>query len=82
MIPPLFTQYDDDLGNRLNVGRPADDFATYGAAVTKSIAGVVSAHGTAEDPTAYAEKLAHRLFPYVPKITDAGAQPKTKEKVT
>jgi hypothetical protein len=50
--------------------------------VTKSIAAVVSAYGTAEDPTAYVEKLAHRLFPYVPKITDAGAQPKTKEKVT
>jgi hypothetical protein len=82
MIPPLFTQYDDDLGNRLNVGRPADDFSTYGAAVTKSIAAVVSAYGTAEDPTAYAEKLAHRLFPYVPTITDAGAQSKTKEKVT
>ena len=30
MIPPLFTQYNEDLGNRLNAGRPADDFATYG----------------------------------------------------
>jgi len=63
MIPPLFTQYNEDLGNRLNAGRPADDFATYGAAVTKAIASVVSANGTAEDPMAYAEKLAHRLFP-------------------
>ena len=26
MIPPLFTQYNEDLGNRLNAGRPADDF--------------------------------------------------------
>jgi len=63
MIPPLFTQYNEDLGNRLNAGRPADDFGTYGAAVTKAIAGVVSAYGTAEDPQAYAEKVAHRLFP-------------------
>ncbi|MGO8793809.1 MAG: DUF4331 family protein [Candidatus Sulfotelmatobacter sp.] len=63
MIPPLFTQYNEDLGNRLNAGRPADDFATYGAAFTKSIASVVSAYGTAEDPEAYAEKVAHRLFP-------------------
>jgi len=63
MIPPLFTQYNEDLGNRLNAGRPADDFATYGAAVTKSIASVVAANGTAEDPEAYAEKVAHRLFP-------------------
>jgi hypothetical protein len=63
MIPPLFTQYNEDLGNRLNAGRPADDFATYGDAVTKAIAGVVRANGTAEDPNAYAEKVAHRIFP-------------------
>jgi Domain of unknown function (DUF4331) len=63
MIHPLFTQYNEDLGNRLNAGRPADDFATYGAAVAKAIAGVVAASGTAEDPRAYAEKVAHRFFP-------------------
>ena len=63
MIPPLFTQYNEDLGNRLNAGRPADDFATYGATVIKAITGVVRANGTAEDPKAYAEKVAHRLFP-------------------
>lgn len=63
MIPPLFAQYNEDLGNRLNAGRPADDFATYGEAVTKAIAGVVSAYGTAEDPRAYGEEIAHRLFP-------------------
>ena len=28
MIHPLFTQFNEDLGNRLNAGRPADDFAT------------------------------------------------------
>ena len=33
MIPPLFAQYNEDLGNRLNAGRPADDFATYGEAL-------------------------------------------------
>ena len=63
MIPPLFAQYNEDLGNRLNAGRPADDFATYGAAITKAIAKVVAANGTAEDPEAYGEKIAHRLFP-------------------
>ena len=47
MIHPLFTQFNEDLGNRLNAGRPADDFATYGKVVTKAIAGVVSATGTA-----------------------------------
>jgi hypothetical protein len=65
MIHPLFTQYNEDLGNRLNAGRPADDFATYGETVIKAIAGVVSANGTAEDPKAYAEKVAHRFFPNI-----------------
>ena len=65
MIHPLFTQFNEDLGNRLNAGRPADDFATYGETVTKAIAGVVSANGTAEDPRAYAEKVAHRFFPNI-----------------
>jgi hypothetical protein len=63
MIPPLFTQYNEDLGNRLNAGCPSTDFATYGCAIAQSIARVVSAYGTAEDPMAYAEKLAHRIFP-------------------
>lgn len=65
MIHPLFTQYNEDLGNRLNAGRPADDFATYGEVVTKSIAAVVAAYGTAEDPLAYAETVAHRFFPNI-----------------
>ena len=65
MIHPLFTQYNEDLGNRLNAGRPADDCATYGEAVTKAIAGVVSANGTAQDPRAYGEKVAHRFFPNI-----------------
>ena len=65
MIPPLFAQYNEDLGNRLNAGRPADDFATYGEALSKKMAAVVAAYGTAEDPSAYGEKIAHRLFPNV-----------------
>jgi hypothetical protein len=65
MIHPLFTQYNEDLGNRLNAGRPTDDFATYGEAVTKSIADVVTANGTAEDPERYGEKVAHRFFPNI-----------------
>ena len=65
MIHPLFTQFNEDLGNRLNAGRPADDFATYGKVVTKAIAGVVSATGTAENAQAYGEKVAHRFFPNI-----------------
>ena len=63
MIHPLFTQYNEDLGDHLNAGVPADDYATYGDLVSKEIAGVVAAYGTAEDPQAYGEKLAHRFFP-------------------
>jgi hypothetical protein len=65
MIHPLFTQFNEDLGNRLNAGQPAEDFATYGPAVIKAIAGVVSAYGTAQDPRAYAEMVAHRFFPNI-----------------
>lgn len=63
MIPPLFTQYNEDLGNRLNAGRPADDFATHGEKVTQAIAGVVRAYGTAEDPVAYGGNFARRICP-------------------
>jgi len=65
MIHPLFTQFNEDLGNRLNAGHPSEDMATYGKAVIQSIAGVVSANGTAEDPQAYAETVAHRFFPNI-----------------
>jgi len=65
MIHPLFTQFNEELGNRLNAGRPSEDFATYGAEVTKAIAGVVAANGTADDPRAYGEKIAHRFFPNI-----------------
>jgi hypothetical protein len=65
MIPPLFTQFNPDLGNRLNAGCPAEDFATHGETVINAIAGAVAANGTAEDPRAYAEKVAHRFCPNI-----------------
>ncbi|KVH57669.1 hypothetical protein WS89_21985 [Burkholderia sp. MSMB1072] len=65
MIHPLFTQYNEDLGDRLNAGRPADDFATYGETVIASVAGAVRANGTAEDPVGYATAVAHRFLPNV-----------------
>jgi hypothetical protein len=65
MIHPLFTQFNEDLGNRLNAGIPEDDFATHGPAVIKAIASVVSAYGTAQDPRAYAEKVARRFCPNI-----------------
>jgi Domain of unknown function (DUF4331) len=63
MMPPLFAQFDEDFGNRLNAGHPSEDLATYGAHITKSIGAVVAAYGTAEDSHAYAVKIAHRLLP-------------------
>ncbi len=65
MIHPLFTQYNEDLGNRLNAGVPENDFGTFGKSVIKAIAGTVAAYGTAEDPQAYAEKVAHRFCPNI-----------------
>ncbi|HTZ96682.1 MAG TPA: DUF4331 family protein [Terriglobales bacterium] len=65
MIHPLFTQFNEDLGNRLNAGFPHDDFATHGERVKKAVAGVVAAYGTAEDPQAYAETVAHRFCPNI-----------------
>jgi hypothetical protein len=60
MIHPLFTQYNEDLGNRLNAGCPGDDYATHG-----EIAGVVAAYATAEDPRAYGKAVAHRVCPNI-----------------
>lgn len=65
MIHPLFTQYNEDLGNRLNAGVPADDLATYGETIAKAVAGAVSAMGTAEDPCAYGETIARRFCPNI-----------------
>jgi hypothetical protein len=65
MIHPLFTQFNEDLGNRLNAGRPADDFTTHGKTVMKAIAGAVRANDSCEDPEGYAAKMAHRCCPNI-----------------
>ncbi|NIK60957.1 DUF4331 family protein [Kribbella shirazensis] len=65
MIHPLFTQYNEDLGDDLNVGRPGEDVATYGELLTREIAGVVGAYGTAEDPAAYAAGVVARFLPNI-----------------
>jgi hypothetical protein len=65
MIHPLFTQYNEDLGNRLNAGRPTDDLATYGELVSSAVAAVVQANGSAEDPRAYGDKIARRFLPNI-----------------
>lgn len=65
MIHPLFTQYNEDLGDRLNAGHPADDFAVYGATIIKSIAGALRANGTTADPQGYALAVARRFLPNI-----------------
>jgi hypothetical protein len=65
MIHPLFTQFNEDLGNRLNAGTPSEDLTTHGKTVAQAIAGVVAANGTVEDPRAYGEKVARRFCPNI-----------------
>jgi hypothetical protein len=65
MIHPLFTQHDGVLGDKLNATPPADDVKNYGKIIAGMIAAVVSAHGTVEDPQAYAETVGGRLFPNI-----------------
>lgn len=65
MIHPLFTQFNEDLGNRLNAGIPADDASMYGQPVGRAVAGVVAANGTAADPKAYSDTIVKRFFPNV-----------------
>jgi hypothetical protein len=65
MIHPLFAQFNGELGNRLNTGRPADDFATYGEVIGEAIARVVAAAGTSQDPRGYGAKVARRVLPNI-----------------
>jgi len=69
MIHPLFTQFNEQLGDDLNSGRPADDFATWGEVLASEIAGVVRAYGTAVDPDTYGRAIAHRFLPNVMPYT-------------
>lgn len=65
MIHPLFTQYNENLGDQLNAGRPSDDFATYGETIIKAIDRAVTANGTADAALDYAKKIAHRFLPNI-----------------
>jgi hypothetical protein len=63
MIHPLFTQFNEDLGNRLNQNVPADDLQLHGKAVADAVAAVVRAYGTSENPEAYAEVVVNAFCP-------------------
>lgn len=63
MIHPLFTAFNEDLGDRLNGGSPATDVDTFADFVISAVATAVAATGTTSDPTAYAHSVADRLLP-------------------
>ncbi|MDX3854521.1 DUF4331 family protein [Streptomyces sp. AK02-01A] len=65
MIHPLFTQYNEVLGNRLNGNEPAEDMQIYGKTLAESVAAVVRAYGNSEDPEAYARKVVETILPNV-----------------
>jgi PLD-like domain len=65
MIHPLFTPFNEDLGDRLNGGSPATDVDTFADTVISAVAAALAATGTASDPTAYAHSVADRLLPNV-----------------
>ena len=63
MLPPLFTQFNESLGDTLNAGCPSDDFKAYGGTVIKEISAAVTANGTSENAKRHAETVARRIFP-------------------
>jgi hypothetical protein len=65
MIHPLFTQFNEKLGDDLNAGRPLDDQERYGDLLRKEIAGIVGAYGTSDNPAAYAETVVARFLPNI-----------------
>ncbi|WP_106815518.1 DUF4331 family protein [Microbacterium timonense] len=65
MIHPLFTQFNEQLGDDLNAGRPSDDEERYGDLLRREVAGIVRAYGTSEDPEAYAAGVVARFLPNI-----------------
>ncbi|WP_433343004.1 DUF4331 family protein [Streptomyces sp. CA-253872] len=65
MIHPLFAQFDAALGDRLNENTPAEDRALYAERLTRSVASVVRAYGTSDEPEAYAKGFVDRVLPNV-----------------
>jgi len=65
MIHPLFTQFDEDLGDALNTTLPVDDRRLYASRLAAMIAAVVHADGTAAHSAAYADLIVDRLLPNI-----------------
>jgi hypothetical protein len=63
LVQSLFNHADDERTIDYHATHPADDLANYGAGVAGRVAGVVAAHGTADDPLAYVATVAGLLLP-------------------
>jgi Domain of unknown function (DUF4331) len=65
MVQSIFNPADDERASDYNTTHPADDRANYGELFAGLVAGVVAAHGTADDPRAYGATVARLLLPDV-----------------
>jgi hypothetical protein len=63
MVQSIFNPPDDERASEYNTTHPVDDWANYGDLFAGLIAGVVNAHGTADDPAAYGVTVARMLLP-------------------
>jgi hypothetical protein len=63
MVSPIFAQFDEELAERLNQTRPADDVATFREEIAGRVAAVVDARGTTADPHHYGRSVADRVLP-------------------
>ncbi|MCD0484057.1 DUF4331 domain-containing protein [Streptacidiphilus sp. ASG 303] len=65
MIPPIFAQHDEHLGDHLNTADPAEDRSLFADRIASAVAAVVKSYGTADDPRDYGRTVADRIFPNV-----------------
>ncbi len=63
MIHPLFTQLDEELGDKLNTTVPAEDRQLYAQPLTAMVASLIGASGTAVDAESYARYVTDRILP-------------------
>ncbi|MFE4174131.1 DUF4331 family protein [Streptomyces sp. NPDC056909] len=65
MIHPLFTQFNEDLGNHLNGNPPSEDLQIYSKSLIESVASVVRAYGTSEEPHTYGQTVVEAILPNI-----------------
>jgi hypothetical protein len=65
MMWPIFWPDDTDFSHPANTRHPSEDLDADGKYIGDSVAAVVAAGGTSEDPEGYGEAVARRLFPDV-----------------